>query len=147
WGDVLDVGEIRLSDEEASRLPQDTARLYGGEKGYAGVLEVFHQLHCLNRICKKFYNLSKPIDDEGDSDNLSRWHDKHCFNYLWQTLLCHDDVSVMTTTWNEEQQAFNADFVVTKQCRNFEVIHNWAKNREAKVKPPGDTHPGRIEVE
>lgn len=173
------MGEIRLSKAEAERLSKDTAHLYGGEEGYAGVLEVSHQLHCLlsrrptlyanqafyspilrpliplendinaaqNRIRKKFYKVSGPIDDEGVSEKLSHWHDKHCFNYLWQTLLCHADASVMTTTWNEEQQAFNANFAVTKQCRNFDVIHNWAKNREAEFKPPGDAHPGRIEVD
>lgn len=47
WGSLLDVGEIRLSEAEAARLSQGTAGLYGGEDGYAGVLEVFHQLHCL----------------------------------------------------------------------------------------------------
>lgn len=100
-----------------------------------------------NRIRKKFHNLSAPSDDKGDSDKLIHWHDEHCFNYLWQTLLCHADVSVMTVGWNEKQQAFNADFAVTKQCRNFDVIHNWAKNRQAKFTPPGDSHPGRIEGE
>ncbi|KAJ8117421.1 hypothetical protein OPT61_g1377 [Boeremia exigua] len=145
WGSVLDVGEIRLSAEEAARLPKGTAHVYGPEKGYAGVLEVFHQLHCLNRIRKKFYKESSPVDDKGDSKHLSQWHDKHCFEYLWQTLLCHADVSVMTVGWNEKQQACNADFAVTKQCRNFDAIHNWAKAREAKFPPPGDEHPGRIE--
>lgn len=90
--------------------------------------------------------MPEPIDDEGDPERRSHWHDKHCFDYLWQTLLCHADVTVMTVGWNEKQQAFNANFAVTKQCRNFEAIHNWAKNREAKFKPPGDVHPGRIET-
>lgn len=49
---MLDVGEIRISREEAARLPSETAPLYGGEEGYAGVLEVFHQLHCLVRITR-----------------------------------------------------------------------------------------------
>jgi hypothetical protein len=46
------VGIIRLTEEEASRLPHKPAKLYGGKEGeYAGVLEVFHQLHCLVRSC------------------------------------------------------------------------------------------------
>jgi hypothetical protein len=46
------VGIIRLTEEEASRLPHKPAKLYGGKEGeYAGVLEVFHQLHCLVRNC------------------------------------------------------------------------------------------------
>lgn len=44
---ILDVGVIKVSEEEMKRLPAETAPLYGGENGYAGVLEVFHQLHCL----------------------------------------------------------------------------------------------------
>ena len=46
------------------------------------------------------------------------------------------DVSVMSLEYNDEQQAFNANFDVIKQCRNFDVIHDWAKAREAKYKPP-----------
>jgi hypothetical protein len=79
------------------------------------------------------------MDNTGDSDHLIESHDKHCFNYIWQSLLCHADVSVMSLSWNEKQEAFNANFAVTKQCRNFDAIHNWAKNREAKIKPPGET--------
>ena len=44
---LLDVGVIRITDEEMKQMPTKTARLYGGEEGYAGILEVFHQLHCL----------------------------------------------------------------------------------------------------
>ncbi|OAA78194.1 hypothetical protein LEL_05017 [Akanthomyces lecanii RCEF 1005] len=145
WESILDVGEIRLTNAEAARLSQNTSHLYGGEDGYAGVLEVFQQLDCLNRIRKQFFNLSSPVEDAGDSEHLRHWRDKHCFDYLWQTLLCHADVSVMTVGWNEKQQAFSANFAVTKQCRNFEAIHNWAKNREASFKPPGGTHPGIFE--
>ncbi|KAJ4144820.1 hypothetical protein LMH87_003690 [Akanthomyces muscarius] len=145
WESILDVGEIRLTNAEAARLSQNTSHLYGGEDGYAGVLEVFQQLDCLNRIRKQFFNVSSPVEDAGDSEHLRHWRDKHCFDYLWQTLLCHADVSVMTVGWNEKQQAFSANFAVTKQCRNFEAIHNWAKNREASFKPPGGTHPGIIE--
>lgn len=61
----------------------------------------------------------------------------HCFEYLWQTVKCHADVSVMSLEYNTEQQAFNANFDVVRQCRNFDVIHDWAKAREASFIPPG----------
>lgn len=97
------------------------------------VVEVFHQLHCLKRIRRYVYNISTA---EGkDSQRLIRAHNKHCFNYLWQTLLCHSDVSIMSLVWNEQLHDYNASFAVKKQCRNFEVVHNWAKNREAKITP------------
>ena len=47
WESVLDVGVIRISEEEIARIPAETAHLYGEDEGYAGILEVFHQLHCL----------------------------------------------------------------------------------------------------
>lgn len=47
WESSLDVGVIRITDEEMSRMPTETAHLYGGEEGYEGILELFHQLHCL----------------------------------------------------------------------------------------------------
>jgi hypothetical protein len=46
--------------------------------------------------------------------------------------MCHADVSIMGLVWNDQAQQYNADFAVTKQCRNFDAIHTWAKNREAK---------------
>ena len=50
--------------------------------------------------------------------------------------MCHADVGAMTTTWRETAQVFTADFNVTKQCRNFDAILEWAQGRKAKFHPP-----------
>ena len=54
----------------------------------------------------------------------------HCLDYLWQTLLCHADVSVMSLEYNDEQQAFNANFDVIKQCRDFDVYMTGRKREK-----------------
>ncbi|QDS76510.1 hypothetical protein FKW77_005690 [Venturia effusa] len=138
WFSKLNVGHISISDEEAIHLPKETAH---DEHGYIGVLEVFHQLHCLtqamriddrkfqNRIRQRFYNLNT-THHQKESAHLTASHDKHCFNYLWQTLMCHVDVSVMSLEWNEGLEDYIADFAVVRQCRNFEVVKAWAKERE-----------------
>ena len=41
------VAVIKLSPEEASRLPAPTDPLYGDPGFFAGNVEVIHQLHCL----------------------------------------------------------------------------------------------------
>jgi Mycotoxin biosynthesis protein UstYa len=46
WESVLDVGRIRVTDEERAKMDLKTTRLRE-EDGYAGTVEVFHQLHCL----------------------------------------------------------------------------------------------------
>jgi hypothetical protein len=49
WESLLNVGEIHVTDEERDKMGLKTAHLYN-EDGYAGVVEVFHQLHCL--VCR-----------------------------------------------------------------------------------------------
>lgn len=62
WESILDVGEIRLTNAEAARLSQNTSHLYGGEDGYAGVLEVFQQLDCLvSKLSFSFLEPALPI--------------------------------------------------------------------------------------
>ena len=62
-------------------------------------------------------------------------HSDHCVSYLVQTLMCHADVGLMTTRYDERKDVYHANFDVTKQCRNYDVIHNWAKGRKAKIHP------------
>jgi hypothetical protein len=52
--------------------------------------------------------------------------------------MCHADVGVMTTKWQEDAHVFTAEFNVTKQCRNFEKIKNWARGRATKHSPKMD---------
>ncbi|KAK9773052.1 putative Tat pathway signal sequence [Seiridium cardinale] len=135
WGDLIETTISIISEEEKSKLPggRETAPAYGGEKGYAVIIEVFHQLHCLNEIRKGFW-AGNNSEVRGGFANAGG-HSDHCFSYLFQTLLCHADVGVMTMQWSERQNAFNADFNVTKQCRNYDAIKNWARGRVAKFHP------------
>ena len=68
---------------------------------------------------------------------MERVHDLHCFSYLWQMVKRHADVSGRSLEYNDEQQAFNARSDVIKQCRSFDVVHEWAKGRESKNNSPG----------
>ena len=49
WKALVDTHITTISEEEKQKLPggRFTARAYGGEDGYAVLIEVFHQLHCL----------------------------------------------------------------------------------------------------
>jgi len=66
------VGIVKLDNRAYSNLAADTVRLYGGEDGYAGFVEVFHQLHCLNRIRKLFYHPTR--NEYNESEGLFRIH-------------------------------------------------------------------------
>ncbi|KAK1749454.1 hypothetical protein QBC47DRAFT_311918, partial [Echria macrotheca] len=137
WESIMETHITRIAADEKARLPggRDTAPLYGGEEGYAVLLEVFHQLHCLNSIRLGYYQNSTGGHGIVKGFESPGGHSDHCFSYLAQTLMCHADVGVMTTTWHEQAQVFTADFNVTKQCRNFDAIQKWARGRKAKYYP------------
>ncbi|KAL5411598.1 hypothetical protein PMIN03_004769 [Paraphaeosphaeria minitans] len=88
-------------------------------RGYLGLLEVSHQLHCLNQYTWKpyyaahadlFANLSDTIDlDLADTIDLDladardvgdRMHVDHCLETLRLTLMCNADVTP-TVRWRE----------------------------------------------
>ncbi|KAK0613277.1 hypothetical protein B0T14DRAFT_569346 [Immersiella caudata] len=138
WDSIQEARIARISSAEKQELPggRATGRLFGAEGGYAVLLDVFHQLHCLNSIRLSYYqNHTQAHEGAAKGFETPGGHIDHCFSYLAQTLMCHGDVGVMTTTWREKAQVFTADFNVTKQCRNFEAIQKWAKGRAAKNLP------------
>ncbi|MDI1487596.1 MAG: hypothetical protein OHK93_006866 [Ramalina farinacea] len=135
WSHSLDIGEISLSKEDISRMPVSMAAHYANKEEPSGELEVFHQLHCLSYLRSRIQNGDKAQASDGGSKHMEFAHDAHCFEYLWQTIKCHADVSVLSLDYSEGSQGFNATFDVVKQCRNFDAIHGWAKGRQTKNKP------------
>ncbi|MCJ1312620.1 hypothetical protein MMC25_006295 [Agyrium rufum] len=139
WDALLEVGIIRLTPEEEARLPIKTVPLYGDEEGYAGFIETFHQLHCLNRIRKHFYEPTANLDGNQTAE-FTRFHDEHCFDYIRQNLMCTADTNVLPISWDTRIEGYSASFdtTVQKKCRNFESIYGWAKSRRSKHIPPGN---------
>ncbi|EFY97817.2 hypothetical protein MAA_06600 [Metarhizium robertsii ARSEF 23] len=140
--DIVWEGKIEntisvISEAEKQNLPggRHTARAYGPQDGYAVMIEVFHQLHCLNHLRTSFF-MDRDNGKPGGSTIDPEDHADHCFSYLFQTLLCHADVGVMTVTWHPEWDVFKPQFNVTKQCRNFDAIKDWAHTRKARFFPP-----------
>ncbi|KAE9373355.1 hypothetical protein N431DRAFT_465651 [Stipitochalara longipes BDJ] len=136
WSKLLDVGPglIWIDDETAKRLPKSTARRFNGDGDYVGVVEMFHQLHCLNRIRLLFYNSSWNVEHE--SPAIFKAHTDHCFDYLRETLMCHGDLDIMSMNWEPAQHIYTAQFDVIKQCRNFDLIKKWTSDHQTGWWPP-----------
>ncbi|PVH87832.1 hypothetical protein DL98DRAFT_566246 [Cadophora sp. DSE1049] len=97
--------------------------------GYMGNIEVFHQLHCLNRIRKLFYNQTRS-DVHDEIPEMREPHTMHCFEYLRQVLQCHGDVGIMSLGWDAEGESYTAIFETKRQCRNFERIREWTREHQ-----------------
>ncbi|KAI8633231.1 hypothetical protein F5Y19DRAFT_490406 [Xylariaceae sp. FL1651] len=93
-------------------------------------LEVFHSLHCLNRLRQALYpNVYSHIFTDPNGPDMED-HIGHCINHLRQSIQCHSDLTPMQWT-----RAGNKIILSTKTphtCRNFEKIHAWARDRRTQ---------------
>ncbi|KAI0402437.1 hypothetical protein F4802DRAFT_575746 [Xylaria palmicola] len=127
WGTILNAGLIKLTPEQANRLSVPTAINQEDPTSYVGILEVFHQLHCLNTLRLRAFAQDPEVQfaDPG--------HTAHCFEYIRQSLMCLADVNIAPISWNERKREYAIHWDATRQCRNFERVHKWAMDKKHKV--------------
>jgi len=54
----------------------------------------------------------------------------HCLDYLRQVIMCHGDLTPITFEWNDELSTYLAHHSTQHECRNFEKIFSWSKQRK-----------------
>ncbi|KAI4179243.1 MAG: hypothetical protein LQ346_007234 [Caloplaca aetnensis] len=145
--DVLKMGKTK----DAVKIPSE----YGG--GYMASLEVNHQLHCMNFIRKSlfpdYYSPPSPYAslEFSDPPSVIKTHQSHCIEMLRQFVMCHADVGLITHHFVKDYPQPYPDFNTWHQCRNFESVLQWAKEKqltEEKGGPPDDWNyvPGEGDV-
>ncbi|KAK1973380.1 hypothetical protein LZ30DRAFT_611001 [Colletotrichum cereale] len=107
---------------------------FGG--GAVGLLEVFHQLHCLNTLRKwtyiEWYQDQLPPELDGP-EYLQRMHLDHCIEILRMSLMCTADVTPVLA-WMDPEAPLGkrADFSTFHRCRNFDKIKDWMSRHKVK---------------
>ncbi|KAJ7305606.1 hypothetical protein DFH08DRAFT_976170 [Mycena albidolilacea] len=135
WSDLYNCEILQITKEEATHLPNKTHAIPGDPGHYIAELDVFHNLHCLNRVRMAL-----------DSDYYSDWristsnnyiptqksaagHVAHCIDWLRQSIMCHADTSVIVWQWDARANASLVKGNVAHTCRKFDKITEWAKQR------------------
>ncbi|KAJ7160632.1 hypothetical protein C8R43DRAFT_1233822 [Mycena crocata] len=135
WSKLYNFGISRISKEEAAKLPNKTQAIPGDEGHYIAALDVFHNLHCLNKIRMALdpdyypeWRISTTNNQIPSQTNVTR-HVSHCVDWIRQALQCSSDTSVIVWQWDDtvNRNTFRGD--VAHTCRNFEKIQEWAKSR------------------
>lgn len=95
---------VRLGKDPltAVKLEDD---LWGlGDDAYASILDVYHQLHCLNSLRQiaygEYYNMTIGRADEFTMREI---HINHCVDILMQALQCSGNANLITMHWVETQ--------------------------------------------
>ncbi|KAK8097639.1 uncharacterized protein PG998_013125 [Apiospora kogelbergensis] len=90
-------------------------------------LEVFHSLHCLNKLRQALYPEAYGHVFAESHGPMRKDHIGHCLNHLRQSIQCHSDLTPM-----EWERVGNKLILSTKTphtCRDFDKIHQWALGR------------------
>lgn len=121
-----------VPDKMAPELPSD-------DSGYLVVLNVFHDLHCMDNIRKGLYYFLEPqwntthnpyvlydspeaaLEDRG-GDHLSIMHLDHCIDSLRQSLQCSADIVPNVFQYSPEHGDVRARSTVVHECRNFDKV-------------------------
>ncbi|KAH8886661.1 hypothetical protein GQ53DRAFT_657886 [Thozetella sp. PMI_491] len=125
WDDVLNNhGIVSVPTSWALSLGFSPTLPHPDVEGYSVYqVDVFHSLHCLDRIRNQLVsNKSQdlwPFGDIPDPDKPDI-HTLHCINFLRQQLTCHADIMLQGTD-DFLHYAKNSGH----QCRDYDAIMNW----------------------
>ncbi|KXJ84919.1 hypothetical protein Micbo1qcDRAFT_128869 [Microdochium bolleyi] len=116
----------RTDDDHVQHIDEDPT------KGYTGLLEVFHQLHCLNLVRQYTWLLMGKYQDMDTPTSLTagpvgnRMHADHCIETLRLALMCQSDITPVLVIADPSAPIGNrADFNSYHKCRNFGKIEAW----------------------
>ncbi|KAI2468123.1 hypothetical protein F4781DRAFT_432668 [Annulohypoxylon bovei var. microspora] len=105
-GGLIVCEELKLIHENTT----DRLQVNGGD--YAGVLGVFHHIHCLNTLRRVIHwdYYGPRLANTKHPETFSKAHSDHCIDSIRQALMCHANTAVYTTLWqNDIHEPLNSD--------------------------------------
>ncbi|KAI5291784.1 hypothetical protein KEM54_000020 [Ascosphaera aggregata] len=160
WNGLYDVEPFAVSGKQLQIMNQSSMEIPSRPGQHLVKLAVFHQLHCLDMIRKyihgSHYNFDERhatvplIDHVGmypspslvpmyyhhqfKTDREPPLSSDHCVDILRQAITCHADTALITFSFHPERpELVNPNFSVMHECRDFEAIRRWEKEREVKL--------------
>ncbi|KAI1781311.1 hypothetical protein F4818DRAFT_451453 [Hypoxylon cercidicola] len=128
WETLLEGLNLDFSKDEADLT--GTTFQWPETGLYFSGLDVYHSLHCLNRLRQAIYPeyYTSVFDKPTDPSRVD--HIGHCINHIRQALQCHADLTPME--WNLDGSRIILKTDTRHTCRNFEKIHVWATSHRTK---------------
>ncbi|KAF4624246.1 hypothetical protein G7Y89_g13926 [Cudoniella acicularis] len=141
WKDLWFYDGVTIPAEKLPSINRTASaekyRTTDGGKSYHALIEVFHQLHCLNIIRQytwKDYYLRHPDRVETprvfkESEVGARMHADHCIEALRIALMCHGDTTPYLIIEDPEAPlGFLADFSPHHKCVKFDSLNKAFSN-------------------
>lgn len=137
WTGLLQHMNVRLGleDLEAFHRAEDAVQLPDGS-GYAGTLNVYHEIHCVRWLHVYMYQEHYYPDLDDEQRETNRLHSEHCLNHLRKSAMCHGDVGIITYKWgNDSRRPYAA--ATKHQCVKWDSLVEWTNERTIDMFKPG----------
>jgi hypothetical protein len=100
-----------------------TVRNNDNRDQHIGLINVFHEIHCLNVIRQ---NLHRDYYYPEGIQSPYHWiHLYHCLNVVLQALQCSANVDIVTYNYQELMPGPVFDFSINRICRDFDALWKW----------------------
>lgn len=136
WHEIGNPTWITISSSEAVSLGKDPEVLvrapedWGyGEDRYIAMLDLNHQLHCIDQLRRAAFRDEYPVTKDERWD-FQKEHWMHCVHILKQNVICTGSTEVITYNWRETQRFPVPDFDVDKRCKNTDTILGWQERNK-----------------
>ena len=111
WDRVANVYTVPFTSDEIFRTGKEPSQTITypqdwdlGDQSHLGILDVVHQIHCLNAIRRdteyEYYYRPK-YGSPSEVALVQTAHNRHCMYLILQSIMCHSDLEVNTFQWTE----------------------------------------------
>ncbi|KAF9444801.1 hypothetical protein P691DRAFT_676331, partial [Macrolepiota fuliginosa MF-IS2] len=119
WRELYEFSGSTLPGQEKIPSFNETLEFVRKKGSRIRMLDVFHQLHCLDMVRQALY-------PHHYSHSIDPGHVTHCINSVRQSIMCMVDVSVVSWEWSQELDALIESEGNMHVCRDFDGIKEWA---------------------
>ncbi|ELR05751.1 hypothetical protein VC83_07982 [Pseudogymnoascus destructans] len=134
WLTYHNLTEIAVGIEDLNAIGKSSVKLTDGPNRYLAMLDVFHQLHCLDKI--RIY-IHRDYYDLREAPAMQLIHVGHCLDSLRQIIMCHADTELLTFEYVSEKRypnpRPNPNFLVERKCKNWDDIVAWVTDHHADL--------------
>ncbi|KAK6066035.1 hypothetical protein SCUP234_09251 [Seiridium cupressi] len=138
WDQLVDATKVFAVDEDAFVMVNgntETGVRIPGTNQFIAILEVNHQLHCVEIMRRGiFFNYDYYKDKQyfgGRTLANVKWHIRHCFEVLRQSIQCHGDTSVLTYNWVRNNTNPEIASKTLHSCQNWDRLKEWRQTHDA----------------
>jgi hypothetical protein len=124
---IINSSEVLALGKDPAVAVKAPASLNYGPDAYIAGMDVFHHLHCLDKLRREISYSHYHEKEEGPRPGspLHEAHIDHCVDVLSQALRCTSSVDMVTFNWVEGHGMPQPDFGNKKVCRDFEALRDW----------------------